>query len=418
MVVRQKLIPNFLKRLSETIFLDSAPEQSLQWKFTPAEAIIPKNVFKNNFFKNKDIGVIINTETVGHLRNIGIDVNRIWAFVENDERYEIAKALGVKEKNIRKITKLGKKIMMTEENNIGNEDKKFDLVMVNSDFKILKETRQLCYRLTKKHIIMISDSAYYHNHTERLKDVEHYYNMGNVFHDYGTAKVGAVLSIFNVNGSKTLKVYDKKGSSVVYDVDKKGLPKTPPGNNLSEWLWAEDVLSKNLPGYNNAEKGVVERKTVKFKENGIKIFFTAGKRDEKFNETNFADQNLVKKWNTNTETQKQKGMSMNTKFWTTGQLNEEEKAKGGYGKHKIVATHASPDGSGFIPMKYVDKEGVCGTNCWWIECKSKKDAEAEIEYFQSQKVIKLIRSLKSNAISNSKSVWEKIPRKEYNHRWS
>ena len=111
-------------------------------------------------------------------------------------------------------------------------------------------------------------------------------------------------------------------------------------------------------------------------------------------------------------------MDFNTKCWTTAKINNEEALAGGFGKHKIVASHTSPDHSGLIPMKYLPPNAVCGMNCWWLECSSKEDAMKELEYFAEDKTMKLIRNLKSNVVTNSQSVWKLIPKKEYKSKWN
>ena len=422
MVIRQRQLTRWLEGIRDEILIPgNEPQECMGWKYTPAEAIIPE-VITDSFFENKTICVIINTEVVGHLRGRfpKMPLRRIFAMVENDERYQMALSLGVPKENIIRITKVGKKIMISENNNEANMTRKFDLVATNADFKILKEVRRFCKSISKKHFIFISDSAYYHSKTHLLEGVEDYYHMGDIFYQSGTAKVGAVMAIVNVDGTDTLTVHAGDSSKVEYDVKKQGLPKTAPGTDLAEWQWTENLLSKNFPGYDDWNKGIVSREGAKFDPKGTMLVFTAGQRGKKFDKSNFADEELMRKWNGKAgaeDKSKQKGMEFNTKFWTTADLTNDEALAGGFGKHKIVASHTSPDHSGLLPMKYLQPNAVCGMNCWWKECSSKKDAMEELQYFAEDKTTKLIRNIKSNVVTNSMSVWRLIPKKEFKLKW-
>lgn len=425
MVIRQRQLARWLEGVRDEILVKgNEPQECMGWRYTPADAIIPE-VITDSFFENKTICVIINTEIVGHLRRRfpKMPLRRIFAMVENNERYQMALSLGVPKENIIRITRVGKKIMISENNNEANMTRKFDLVATNADFKILKEVRRFCKSISKKHFIFISDSAYYHSKTHRLEGVEDYYHMGNIFYQSGTAKVGAVMSIVNVDGTDTLTVHAGDSSKVEYDVKKQGLPKTAPGKDLEEWQWTENILSQNFSGYEDWHKGSLSREDAVFKDNGVMVAFTAGNRGKKYDDSNFADRELVKKWNGKANLngqakKKQVGMDFNTKFWTTADVGQYDKGNGGYDHDKIVASHASPDHSGLIPMKFLPKGTVCGENCWWRPVKNKAEGMKELEYFAEPKTCKLIRNIKSNAISNSKAVWSLIPKREHRHKWS
>ena len=83
----------------------------------------------------------------------------------------------------------------------------------------------------------------------------------------------------------------------------------------------------------------------------------------------------------------------------------------------MICSHASSDHESGLFFKYSPKGEIAGINGWWIKVKDYDDYIKEQKYFQESKTTKLINALKTNAISNSKSIFSKIPVKELSSKW-
>ena len=398
------LVPAWLTWIEGYMKSENEPEQAKQWKFTEREAIVKLLKNKKRLIKGQ-IAVIINIEIVWWLIELGVDPRKITFFSDCKVRTMIADAMGIKNYTFSKW---------------GEHMKKFDLPITNPDFQWIEETREICSQLTKKYYAIITDSAYYHNKTKNLKDVCVYTHLGMIFHKVGTAKVGAVGAIIDTQGPDILKVRNEDGDSIDYDL-KDGLPLVPPGKKLDEWKWANDIVAKQLQGY-EANTGILSREDTVFDPKGTIVRYTGGNRNVDYNDENFADKSLVEKWNTKKNRdpslkKKQQGMNFNTKFWTTAKVTDEQFEKGGGEYNKMICSHASSDHESGLFFKYSPAGEIAGTNGWWIKVKDYDDYLKEQEYFLESKTTKLINALKTNAISNSKSTFSTIPIKELSDKW-
>lgn len=385
------------------------PAGSWQWKFTPKQVVEKMVNFVSDLFSLK-ICVIVNVEIAWWLIDLGVDPANIVFLGDNDPRIEISKK--------------AMKIKTDKLSNFGKYQKKFDLAITNSKFgdQNIARTERICQLISKNRYILITDSAYYHNKTKRLENTEVFKHLGLVFYDEGTAKIGAIAVIKNLKEPSEMKVVGEAGEEVMWPWSN-GMPLTAPSKNPVDWAWAEKILSMKLPGYSDCKKGAaITRTDVKFRKNGTIVKFTAGGRESEFDSTNFADEKLCAKWNTRqneppNERKKQAGMEFNTTCWTTAEVSDYEYKQGGGEVNKALISYATPDHTGRLIWKFSEKGEVIGNNAYWFPVKNKKDFEQETAYFAEEKTIRLIRVLQSGAITGSKQLWNKIPRKEYKDQW-
>ena len=338
--------------------------------FMPQE-VVDKSLDQFDF-SDRSVLVLFNVEfIVSLLYTYKVPARLITFYADHHNKVKIAHQLGV---NV--VTSLEPLNM------------KFDFVVLNPPFGKFKEFKALSEALAKERVLIISGSRDYHNGSA-FENVEYYKYLGDCF---PTAKVTASLAIINPNGVTQLTIVDKDGAH--HNVAPN--PTVTPGDDIDIWLFASEVADKNLPGYTNAEKGQIDRKSSILDPNGIPVIYSAGKNGEEFTEDNRATtvNSLVKD---------------NTKYcWATVNASQTNLI-GGLGKHKVVVTHAANEPGHLGNPKYAAPSWGCGTNCWFIECVDKEDAEECIKYLTHPAVVKLVKGLKSSVTSNSKAVWKKIP---------
>lgn len=365
----------------------------LQWVFTPD--IIDIQMLPMLDSISEQWGIVINVELIHRLKIKGIDVANIIFYADCEWRAQWAKKIcGLPDRNVHMLPNgHNKKILR---NYIKTMKKSVDFVLNNVPFGMFKDFKDLAQNLAKKKAIIISGSRDYHNGTA-FENVEYYKFLGDCF---PTAKITASLAIVDPNGVSKLKIIDDNNVEHIVMPN----PEVTPGNDIDIWMFATSVINKTLPGYNNAEKGEIDRKGSIIVPSGIPVIFSAGRNGEDFVEKNRATniQDLVKD---------------TTKLcWATIDQSQLPLI-GGIGKHKVVVTHAANEPGHLGNPKYAAPDWGCGVNCWYIECTSKDDAIDCIQYLNCPEVLKLVKGLKSSVTSNSKAVWNKIPHHTYAKSW-
>lgn len=389
---------------------ESKPPGAWQWKWTPKQAVEGVVNFLTDLCSLK-ICVIINIEIVWWLIDKGVDPSNITFLSDCELREEFSMR--------------GLNISTDRVANYKKHQKKFDLTITNPKFtdKDISKTEAICRIISKDRYIMLTDSAYYHNKESRLRNTEVFKHLGMVFYTEGNAKIGAVAVIKNLNSPDNMKVVGKDNKETSWPWSN-GDPYSAPTDNSEDWEWAQNVLSKKLPGYDDCKKGAkISRTDVKFMKDGTTLIFTAGERGAEFDSKNFADEDLIKKWNTRqnispSERKNQKGMDFNTKCWTTAEVTDQQYKDGGGQYNKAVASHSAPDTTGQLIWKFLPEGKVVGNNSWWFPVKDEADFNQEKSYFAEEKTRRLIKTFQAGAITGSKSLWKKIPRKEFKDQWN
>lgn len=375
--------------------IDTSFDGCSQWKYTDLD------LFDLNRYETEDktFGIIINHEVLPQLMLKGVKAEQITFLSDCDWRTAIAQQEGVNvlrlpttndkaetKKNIKRYIKEIKDMM------------KFNYVLNNVPFGLLKEFKALAETLAEDKALIISGSRDYHGSPELFKNVELYKYLGTCF---PTAKVTAAVAHINPNGISQLKVIDKDDNEYLSSPN----PQIPPGDDIDIWLNALNVLKLDLPGYfPGAAKGSIDRTLAKINPNGIPVIFSAGNNGVEFD-------------NNNRATDSESLRKDNTKYcWATVDSSQTN-IIGGIGLHKVVVTHAANDIGHLGNPKYAEPKWGCGMNCWYLPCKDKTDAEECIKYLTHPEVVKLVKGLKSSVTSNSQNVWKKIPHHSQASKW-
>lgn len=365
----------------------------LQWIFTPAKIVDFQRLDVLNLH-NEKFAVVINIDLVYQLLLRGVNISDITFFSDCEWKFTWAhRVIGLPLGNIHRLPN-DKKTLKKE---VKKMRKVVDYTVMNVPFSMFKEFKELSQKITRKKVLMISGSQNYHDCESNgaFENVEYYKYFGKCFPN---AQITGSLAIIDPNGVSSLKVSDEVG--VIHTLPPN--PRLSPASDVEIWTFAANVLDKGLPGYNTAEKGNISREESILVANGINVVFGAGKVGEGFTEKNRA---LTPD-----------DLSKSDKFcWGTVDVSQKDKI-GGLGKHKVVTTHATKLGS-LGNLKYAEPEWGCGMNCWYLECESKEDAEACIKYLNHPDVVKLVKGLKPLVVSNSKSVWSKIPHHTLAAEW-
>jgi hypothetical protein len=347
--------------------------------YTPKEII--EDGLNNLSLDNKTVLVLYNVEFVIVLIDkFNADPNNITFVSDNDTKTNLINRFGVRVKTDTKDM----------------NKKSFDYVVLNPPFGMFKEFKNLAQDLAKEKALIISGTRDYHN-GNAFENVEYYKYLGECF---PTAKITASLAIIDPNGTDSLTVVDSNNVSHKVAAN----PKVAPGDDIDIWSFATDVLDQKLSGYDNAKKGKIDRMSSIIESDGIPVIYSAGKKGEEFTKDNQAPdtEKLVKE---------------NTKYcWATVSHTQKD-IIGGLGYHKVVVTHAANEPGHLGNPKYAGPDWGCGSNCWYIECDSKQDAEKCINYLNHPDVVKLVKGLKSSVLSNSKAVWKKIPHHSKASSW-
>jgi hypothetical protein len=367
-------------------------EGCVQWHFTPEE-VIDFDLFNVTDLNTKAWGVLVNVEKIHYLMMRGVDPKNIFYWADCEWRATWAKKV-LGESNIFMLPNCSEKIKFRRY--IKMAEKKVDFVLNNVPFGMFKEFKELAQKLAREKVLIISGSRDYHN-GGAFENVEVYKYLGACF---PTAKITASVAFVNPNGVTQLTIVSGDGKTYTVAPN----PEVTPGDNIDVWIFATDVVNKKLPGYVNAEKGTIDRKSSRVVVDGIPVIFSAGKNGEDFTIENQATtpQSLIKD---------------NTKFcWAIIDPLQQDLI-GGLGKHKVVVTHAANEPGHLGNPKYAGPTWGCGVNCWFIECADEDDAKECIKYLTHPDVIKLVKGLKSSVVSNSKAVWKQIPHHAQASNW-
>lgn len=350
------------------------PDQSLQWNFTPGQVLenLPKTILQ---LKNSLWCVIINVEICIYLNKLGVPFENITYLADCKEREWLAKAWGVK--NVAKVKNIGKKIYI----DIKDMKKKFDGVVFNSDFSDIQAFRSIAESLSKRFVVMITDTAHFQDNKGRFDKVVEFKYLGDKV--FPTAQITAARAVVDVtvNGKYSTVIKNQNNESLVL----KTRPLCVPGPNLKDFAWAQTILSLSLKGY-DAFYGDLYYNQIKEDLTGIPIIFNTGREEDKdFSKVIYMSKKL------------------------------KEKATG-LGRNKAIV---NKNGALFKlgPIKFAGEEYGTGHNAVSVYVKDKKEFDVMKDYLQSEKVKRLIKVLKSATIINGVSFWKLIPHHSEDSKW-
>jgi hypothetical protein len=363
-----------------------------QWQFTDLD------LFDINRYKleDKTFGIIINHELIPQLILKGVKAEQITFFSDCNWRTAIAQQEGVNviqlptidnkketKKNIKRYTKEIKDM------------KKFNYVLNNVPFGLLKEFKALSETLASEKALIISGSRDFQD-TDNFQNVEFYQYLGRCF---PTAKIEASVLHVNPNGASSLIIRDQHG------VEHKTSPNplVPPGKDFDVWNFAESVVSQKLKSYTDVSKGKLARQDAIVNSAGVPVVFSGGKAGEEFDSSNEA---------LNTES-----LARQSTKYCWAKISNYQQDIVGIGVHKVIITNIGPNVGHLGHPKYLDPTWGCANGAWMIPCQDKVEAEAIIKYLTHPDVVKLVKGLKAGVLSNSKRVFEKIPHHSQASKW-
>lgn len=366
----------------------------VQWTFTDLDLFD----INRQKLEGKTFGIIINHELIPQLMLIGVKAEQITFFSDCDWRtllvenhYNGVNIIRLPTTNDKKETKKNVKRYIKEINSM----MKFNYVLNNVPFGLLKEFKSLAETLAEEKALIISGSRDYHNNESAFKNVEVYKYLGKCF---PTAKITASVVTINPKGATKFRVVDKDNKEHVV----KRTKPVPPGFNANDYIWAMDILDKDLPGYDKFQVGELFRKDAIFDKNGIDVAFTMGKANAIFDKINYGD--------SYEEIQKQ------STAWS--KVDPSQKSLlGGYGVHAIGISYMANDNGHLGNVKYMPPSMGCGKKTYWYPVKDEDDAYEAIKYLNHPDVVRLVSVLKSSVSSNSKETFSLIPHHSQASKW-
>lgn len=369
-----------LKQIEELMIIPknggnyNQPLTAIQWKFTP-EVIIRKWLNRFLRLKSKTICVILNVEIVLYLIKINYDMNKIYFVSDCEERTIIAKKFGIRDENIFKIYKIGNKCFIKQ-----GTDMIFNEGIMNPDFGNTPELRRVAEKICKR-LTLISDTNHFAQRLDNFNNVEQFENLGRgAFKD---AEVTTCISRINPKKDDNKIKIIGGNKSITYE----GIPYFVPGNDLDEFIWADSIVKKGLPGFDANCGALYTQDVIPPKTDSIPLIFTVGKQNEK-------------------------------EFGRMLECDISQKRDAtGYGGYKVAMSKSTAIGK-IGALKFAGPEYGCGHNCVSIICKSRKETIDTITYLQSDKVKRLVKVLKGSGVINTKGIFRKIPNLSQSGLWN
>lgn len=375
-------IMKFPKKNGTGSFHYAKPDMAVQWKFTPFSLVsrLLHKLLKRKHLNKLKICVILNVENVERLLLNGVDAKNIYFVSDCEERTYLAESFGLQDENIFKIKQVGKSFYLNEKDTYTM--KHFDWGIINPDFGKTPELRRLAESICKK-VYLICDTNHFSQRLQNFENVKEFENLGGgIFDD---ALVSVATSVIDSDStSVNLKIIGGNKNTTINEI-----PSFVPSKNINDFKWADKIMRMNLPGF-DANCGdlytgdVISPKT---KESTIPLIFTVGK-----------------------ENNKEFGRMLDC------DMSQIQNATG-FNKHKVIFSKSTMlEKIGAI--KYAGPEYGCGHNCVSIICNSKKEAIETIDYLKSDKVKRLVKTLKSFGAINTKGIFKKIPNLKCSAQWN
>jgi len=269
------------------------------------------------------------------------------------------------------------------------KDLMFTYTLMNSSFDITKECVLRAQSITKEKILFIAATRDFLPGSKLLNKLDYYEALGAVAFDEQILTALAVIDMQKTDLTTIVKFKDEKPFRVDFggeDEDfSEGIRYVPDQDNKKEWLFAVDVMSKNLPTY-QARQSLLTKKDAQHDKDGTLCVFTAGKKDE----DEFGIQEYI----------------------PDSQLDSTI----GLGEHNLIVSKTGPMGA-LGPLKYVDPETVCGFGCIVLRFDSKKEVLDNIEYLNSEPVKKFMKGFKTVTVVNGIRMWNSIPLMVHKDKW-
>jgi hypothetical protein len=339
---------------------------AIQTNFTPRYTIKQLSILLGC----KSVVVFINPEVVNYLVDLGYPAEKITFFSDDELKQEIF------------LQGINCTILPLNKENIMKYKKHFDGGSINPAFGISREMRKIAESMVKGKLLVVTPNRDLEDR-KYLENIEYYKNLSNTAFDEAIYTSLLVVDTENKPETITVESTDGRESTVVTDMT------CIPQNDIENWIFAEKVFSLKLPGYSNTyiSQGVYYPDFNKV-DVGAKVIFKVGRPDKP------------------------------DEFLLTKTIDSEDpsisKVKG-FGYHKMVVSRMANPYKRTV-AKYAGPDWGTSHNVVAINFESKEEALKAIDYYNSDKVLKLIKGFASRK-SNNNQFFASIPNHMYSDKW-
>jgi hypothetical protein len=335
---------------------------AIQTIFTPRKAVKIEELLEC-----KNPVIFLNPEVVIYLVDAGYPAEQITFFSDDSVKEVFLEGINCK------IVKYNKENQM-------KHNKQYDGGSINPAFKKSKELRRMAESLVKGKLIVVTPNRDL-EYEKYLQNVCYFKNFLNTAFE---EQINTSLLIVDTeNTPETITIESTSGKQIMEVTDIKNIP----GGDLDAWVFGEKVMNLNLPGYTSyLNQGFYAQDHDYSGEDGINMIFKVGG----YEDTN--SYGLVKK--------------VDPKY--------SPKLKG-IDKHKLVVSRIGGifrrSVAKYAPPGTVGSHTVCS-----IDFDSKEEAFDAINYYNSDKVLKLLKGIKTMK-SNGAKLFSMIPHHMYSDQW-
>lgn len=333
-----------------------------QTNFTPRYAVCQLSIL----LEAKSVAIFYNPEVVKYLVDLEYPAEQITFFSDDELKQDIF------------LQDINCTVLPLNKENIMKYKKHFDGGSINPAFAISKEMRKIAESMVKGKLLVVTPNRDLEDE-KYLQNVCYFKNLSNTA--FEEAIYTSLLVVDTENTPETITVESTDGKNTVEVTDMV----TYPENDIINWVFSEKVRSLNLPGYTSVNSPKINAKTVPTSDDGIPTIFQVGYPDKE-------EFRLVKK--------------------------VDKKLKDnlvGIGYHKLVVSRIANPYKRSIG-KYAGPEYAIGESAMAVLFETKDEAIKAVEYYNSDKVLKLITGSASRK-TNNKSFFKTIPHHMYSDQW-
>ena len=354
-----------------TLDVSEDPKGIRHWTYPGTQDnFTPRNAVRrlSYLLKFKTIAVVINPEIVKYLIDLGYPVEQITFFSDDP----------IKEQAF--LQDIDCKVVKLTEANIMKYAKQFDGGVINPPFDETKAFFTKMNRLIKHEYILIVPNKELAGEKNIIRDkMVEIENYGQTAFKEDTETSGLIIDVNKKDGDVIEIV---SGDRRVKVIDIPGIPPHQP-ERLDDWMWATKVMNLNLPGYTARKGNTPPQKSMPEVDEGIKVIFSVGWAGKPF------------------------GLERTIAKDTPGVY--------GLGIHKLVIQRVGHYFS-HKEAKYAGPEYGVGDSVYAIAFDSKKEANKAIAYYNSDRMKRYVKAMKSEKTHNN-YFWSKIPHHMYATQW-
>lgn len=335
-----------------------------QTNFTPRYAVGQLSILLGC----KSVAVFFNPEVVKYLVDLGYPAEQITFFSDDEFKQEIF------------LQGIYCTVLPFNKENQMKYKKHFDGGSINPAFGISKEMRKIAENMVKGKLLVVTPNRDLEDE-KYLQNVCYFKNFLNTAFEEDIYT--SLLIVDTENTPETITIESTSGKETMEVTDIKNIP----GDDLDSWMFGEKVLNLNLPGYTPyLNQGFYASKHDYSGEDGINMIFKVGGYKD------LETYGLMKK--------------IDPKY--------APKLKG-LNKHKLVVSRLGGIFTRSV-AKYAPPGTVGSHTVYSIDFDSKEEAFNAINYYNSDKVLKLLKAIKTMK-SNGVKLFSMIPHHMYSDQW-